>query len=89
MMSKLQPFALSPRIVRLHADPQNYVLSAVFDTGEIRHFDVKPLLNRGVFRRIQNRTAFASVHIDELGGVVWDSGPDLCRDTIYLKGMAD
>jgi len=77
---------LTPRIVRLDADPQNYVISAEFETGEARRFDVKPLLGRGVFRRIRNRKAFSSVHIDELGGVVWDAGPDLCRDTIYLEG---
>ena len=78
---------LTPRIVRLDADPQDYIISAVFETGETRRFDVKPLLDRGVFRRIRNRQAFTTVHIDDLGGVAWDAGPDLCRDTIYFEGI--
>ena len=81
-----KPFALTPRIVRLDADPQNYVLTAVFDTGETKCFNVEPLITKGVFRQLRSREAFLSVRIDELGGVVWDAGPDLCRDTIYFAG---
>jgi hypothetical protein len=70
----------------LEADPEHHTLQAVFSTGERRLYDVTPLLERGVFRSLRDTAAFAAVRIDDLGGVAWESGPDLSRDTIYMDG---
>jgi hypothetical protein len=75
-----------PRIVRVKAEPEHHTILATFATGERRRYDVRPLLDRGVFRRIAAPEAFAAVSVDEMGGVVWESGPDLSRDTVYLAG---
>lgn len=75
-----------PRIVRVEAEPETWTILATFATGERRRYDVSPLLTRGVFRRLQDRAAFVAVSVDEMGGVVWESGPDLSRDTVYLAG---
>ena len=83
------PLPLLPRIVRVEADPETRTILATFSTGEKRRYDVTPLLDRGIFRRLQDAQAFEAVDVDELGGVVWDAGPDLCRDTIYLDGEPD
>ena len=77
---------MPPRIVGVEADADAYALLATFATGERRRYDVSPLLGRGVFRRIQAPEAFAAVRVDEMGGVAWDAGPDLSRDTVYLAG---
>ena len=80
------PLPMLPRIVRVEAEPETQTILATFETGERRRYDVRPLLPRGVFRRLRDRTAFAAVAVDEMGGVVWEAGPDLSRDTIYLAG---
>lgn len=80
------PLPMLPRIVNVEAEPESHTIIATFASGEKRRYDVTPLLDRGVFRRIQDPDAFASVDIDEMGGVVWDAGPDLSRDTVYLAG---
>ena len=73
-----------PRIRSVEADPETHTIVATFETGERRRYDVTPLLGRGVFRLIEPPGAFSAVGIDEMGGVVWEAGPDLSRDTVYL-----
>lgn len=75
-----------PRIVNVDAEPETHTIVATFATGERRRYDVSPLLDKGIFRRIQDANAFAAVHVDEMGGIVWEAGPDLSRDTVYLGG---
>jgi hypothetical protein len=77
-----------PRIVSVEAEPETRTIIAVFETGERRRYDVGPLLTRGVFRRLVEAEAFVAVGVDEMGGVVWEAGPDLSRDTVYLAGEA-
>ena len=75
-----------PRIVRVEAEPECGTILALFATGERRRYDVRPLLGRGAFRRLADPEAFAAVSVDEMGGVAWEAGPDLSRDTVYLAG---
>lgn len=75
-----------PRIVNVDAEPETHTIVATFATGERRRYDVSPLLDKGIFRRIQEADAFMAVHVDEMGGIVWEAGPDLSRDTVYLGG---
>ena len=81
-----RPLPMLPRVVAVEADPEARVIVATFETGERRRYDVGPLLDRGVFRLLAAPEAFADVDVDEMGGVVWASGPDLSRDTVYLAG---
>lgn len=80
------PLPMLPRIVKVEAEPETHTVVATFASGERRRFDVTPLLAKGVFRRIQDADAFALVHVDDMGGLVWEAGPDLSRDTVYLGG---
>jgi hypothetical protein len=75
-----------PRIVSVEAEVERRAILATFETGERRRFDVRPLLGRGVFGRLDGDEVFAAVGVDEMGGVAWEAGPDLSRDTIYLAG---
>jgi len=75
-----------PRIVAVKAEPDSTSVLATFANGERRRFDVGPFMSRGVFRSLRSRAEFAAVQVDEMGGIVWDSGPDLSRDTIYMDG---
>ena len=78
------PLPMLPRVVAVEADPATRTIVATFETGERRRYDVTPLLGRGVFQTLTDPTAFAAVGVDEMGGVVWEAGPDLSRDTVYL-----
>ena len=80
------PLPMLPRIVKVGAEPGTHTVVSTFATGEMRRYDVSPLLEKGIFRRIQDTGAFMAVHVDEMGGIVWEAGPDLSRDTIYLGG---
>ena len=82
------PLPMLPRIVSVEAEPETRTILATFETGERRRYDVGPLLTRGVFRRLEEVEAFIAIGVDEMGGVVWEAGPDLCRDTVYLAGEA-
>ena len=75
-----------PRIVKVETEPENYTVVATFATGERRRYDVSPLLGRGVFQTLADKDAFSAVSVDEMGGLVWESGADLSRDTVYLGG---
>ena len=75
-----------PRVVAVAAEAETRTLLLTFATGERRLYDVGPLLTRGVFRRLDDPEVFAAVHVDDMGGVAWESGADLSRDTLYLDG---
>ena len=84
----IQPAVLPmlPRIERVEADPETWTITATFATGERRRYDVTPLLSRGVFQRIADPAEFVKLGVDEMGGVYWEAGPDLSRDTVYVAG---
>ena len=75
---------LGPGVTSVEA-LDGYTLRVTFETGEIRHFDCRPLLDRGVFRVLADEAEFRRVQpINGGGGVGWASGADLSRDTLYL-----
>jgi hypothetical protein len=58
----------------------------VFENGERRIFDAKPYLQRGVFARLRNGTAFRAARV-VAGSVEWPGGLDLSYDTLYLESQ--
>ena len=76
---------LNPRVKAVR--PQaNYTLRLTFTNGEVRVFDVKPYLSKGIFRPLQNLGIFNSVR-PFLGSVQWSNDADLCPDTLYEKSI--
>lgn len=41
-----------------------------FSNGERKTFDVTPYLEKGIFKKLQDRKVFASAHVEN-GTVVW------------------
>lgn len=76
---------MNPRVkeVKPNAD---YTLTIVFTNGEVRLFDVKPYLDKGIFQELRNKTIFNSVR-PFLGSVQWQNGQDFCPDTLYLESL--
>lgn len=63
-----------------------YELEVSFDNGELRRFDVKPYLARGIFGRLRDREMFETVR-SVAGSIEWANGLDLSYDTLYLEGQ--
>lgn len=65
----------------------DHVLRLTFDTGEVRLFDLKPYLERGVFRGLQNQEVFRQAEV-VAGSVEWPGEIDLSHDTLFLRSRA-
>jgi hypothetical protein len=74
---------MNPRVTDVKPS-QDYTLVLTFSNGEVRLFDVKPYLDKGIFRELRELRAFNSVR-PFLGSVQWQGGQDLCPDTLYQQ----
>lgn len=59
-----------------------YRLLIAFEDGKRGIYDVGPLLESGVFRRLKNVSLFNQV-IVELGSVAWPGGLDIAPETLW------
>lgn len=70
-----------------HAFPlDDFRLELGFDNGERRMFDIRPYLQRGVFKRLQERAVFRAARV-VAGSVEWLGELDLSYDTLYLESQ--
>jgi len=74
---------MSPRVIGVQPE-QNFKLLITFNNGEIKSFDVRPYLEIGIFKELQDVSLFNSVK-PFLGSIQWANGLDLCPDTVYLE----
>ena len=72
---------MNPRVKAVKPN-SDYTLTLQFTNGEIRSFDVRPYLDKGIFRELKDLRRFNSVK-PCLGSVQWQNGQDLCPDTLY------
>jgi len=77
---------MNPRIINVIAS-NDYTLTLTFTNGEIKIFDMKPYLDKGIFKELKNKSLFNSVK-PVLGSVQWKNGQDLCPDTLYLESKS-
>lgn len=66
---------------------EDYKLSLVFDNGEHKIFDVKPLINGEWFGELQDMSIFKTVKITG-NTVEWINGQDVCLDDLYYLSKA-
>ena len=76
---------MNPRVKKVSPNP-DYTVSLTFENGEKRIFDVKPYLDKGIFRELRDLKIFNSVK-PLLGSIQWQGGQDFCRDTLYLESI--
>jgi hypothetical protein len=77
---------MNPRVKKVLPNP-DYTIQLTFDNGEIKIFDVKPYLDKGIFRELKDLRVFNSVK-PMLGSIQWKGGQDFCPDTLYLESIA-
>ena len=79
---------------------EDFTLILNFDNGEVRLYDVRPLLQKGtVFEPFMKWEIFRRVYLDEDHCVCWDIDPniesrkvwnnkvDLCPDSCYVDSL--
>ncbi|MDR0546907.1 MAG: DUF2442 domain-containing protein [Dysgonamonadaceae bacterium] len=76
---------MNPRVKDVKPQ-QDYTLHLWFKNGEEGIFDVKPYLDKGIFRELKDLSMFNSVHPDGLS-IEWDNEASLCPDTVYLESV--
>ncbi len=60
----------------------DYKLKLTFNNGEIRVKDMKPHLDKGIFKILKDKSVFSKVKIN-FGTVSWDNDIDMCADFLY------
>lgn len=74
---------MNPRIKAVK--PKNdYTLILTFTNDDVKIFDLKPYLDIGIFKELRDKSKFNSVR-PFLGSIQWQTGQDLCPDTLYLE----
>jgi hypothetical protein len=76
---------MNPRVVEVKPNP-DYSLTLKFTNGEVRRFDVRPYLEKGIFQELKDMQMFNSVK-PSLRSIQWLNGQDLCPDTLYLDSQ--
>jgi hypothetical protein len=77
---------MNPRVKDVK--PQsNYTVLLTFTNGEKKIFDVKPYLEKGIFRELKDASLFNSVK-PFLGSIQWKNGQDFCPDTLYEDSVS-
>ena len=77
---------MNPRVKDVKPNP-DYTLTLIFNNGEKKIFDVRPYLEKGIFKELKNSKIFNSVQ-PFLGSVQWPHGQDFCPDTLYFDGKS-
>ena len=76
---------MNPRVKNVKPD-KDYTLYLWFDNGEEGILDMKPYLDKGIFRALRNEEMFNTVK-PFIGTIQWANEADLCPDTVYLDSV--
>lgn len=63
----------------------DFLLVIKFDDGKVKRFDVKPYLEKGVFKELKDRDYFRNVHVT-FDTVQWEHEQDISPETLYIEG---
>ena len=73
---------MNPRVEKVEAT-NSHTLIVTFSNGEIREFDVKPYMDKGIFIELQDLSYFRSARV-VAGSVEWPHEQDFSFDTLYV-----
>lgn len=60
----------------------DYKLLLTFDDESIKLFDMKPFLDKGVFKDLQDESLFKTVRVS-FDSIEWSNGADVDPETLY------
>jgi hypothetical protein len=64
----------------------NYNLILTYDNGERRQLDMKPFLNKGIFRELNEVSKFNSVKVS-FDTIEWENEADLDPEVLYEQSI--
>jgi hypothetical protein len=76
---------MNPRVKEVIPN-NDYTINIIFNNGEEKNFDVKPYLNKGIFKELKELNLFKSVK-PFMGSIQWKHGQDFCPDTLYIASQ--
>jgi hypothetical protein len=76
---------MNPRVTKVKPD-RDYTVHVWFTNGEEGTLDMKPYLDKGIFRELKDLSVFNSVR-PFMGTIQWVNEADLCPDTVYLDSI--
>ena len=65
---------------------ENYWLHLTFENREQRYYDMKPLLETGVFRALKDPEIFRTVRV-AFDSIAWNDEIDIAPETLYHDGL--
>jgi hypothetical protein len=65
---------------------EDFRLELWFDDGVHRVFDVRPYLDKGVFKRLKDPVFFRQAYV-ALDTVCWPGGLDIAPETLYDRSI--
>ena len=77
---------MNPKVKKVEPT-DHHTLVITFTNGEVREFDVKPYLDKGIFTELRDPCYFRSVKV-VAGSVEWPHEQDFSFDTLYLASAA-
>ena len=63
-----------------------YKLLVTFENGEVKLFDMKPYLNKGIFMELKDLSLFKSAKVN-FDTVEWENEADIDPETLYEDGI--
>ena len=63
-----------------------YKLLVTFENGEVKLFDMKPYLNKGIFMELKDLSLFKSAKVN-FDTVEWENEADIDPETLYADGI--
>lgn len=66
---------------------EDYRLFLTFENGEKRVFDMKPYLEKGIFKELKDERMFRSVRIS-FDSIEWSNQADIDPEVLYQKSVA-
>ena len=76
---------MNPR-VKFVKPSKGYTIILTFANEEVKVFDVKPYLDKGIFQELKDLRYFNSVK-PFLGSVQWKNVQDFCPDMLYIESV--
>jgi hypothetical protein len=65
----------------------DYLLQLRFKNGEVKIFDMKPFLERGIFQELKDEKVFRTARVN-FDTVEWINEADIDPETLYQESVA-
>ena len=76
---------MNPEVINVKPE-KDYTLHLWFTNGEEGMLDMKPYLDKGIFKELKSKKMFNTVK-PFIGTIQWANEADLCPDTVYLDSV--